>query len=444
MTTKKALVFGGGGARGAFEVGVWKALNEMGYQPDIVVGTSVGALNGALYLKGDVDAAERLWKELETTDILDYEKEMSFDTFQTYQKSTLQFFFDAVREGGISTEPLYRLVSDYLEEEDSLRKRGIEFGLTVTNDQAGEVEAFYLEDIPEGMLSEYLVASASLYPALEKTIIEDVPYIDGGYKNNIPVNLALDKGADELIVVDILGIDYFRSFSIPEGVEAVLIESNWPLGDLLYFHEKRTEFNILLGYLQTMKAFDYYRGHWYTFVENGMEEETNCFYRFLKKLMKGDIFPQLNSLFSSEENQLHWLKTLKKEWNKRIRGRELPIALLELTAKTLLLTPAQVYVVQEMKEEIIYHVRLFQQNEFNETIKKLLPNELPMTGAEWVLFYKERIPFISDKKVLAHFHQVLLKDPADCLSVSNQLLIQLRPLPFLLSIYLYYLEFSQA
>lgn len=56
---KTALVLGGGGARGAFEVGVWKALDELDYKPDIITGTSVGALNGALMLQGNVLDAEK-------------------------------------------------------------------------------------------------------------------------------------------------------------------------------------------------------------------------------------------------------------------------------------------------------------------------------------------------------------------------------------------------
>ena len=45
---KRAVVLSGGGAKGGYQIGVWKVLRQMGFTPDIVVGTSVGALNGAL------------------------------------------------------------------------------------------------------------------------------------------------------------------------------------------------------------------------------------------------------------------------------------------------------------------------------------------------------------------------------------------------------------
>lgn len=49
---KKAVVLSGGGAKGGYQIGVWKVLRQMGFTPDIVVGTSVGALNGALMALG--------------------------------------------------------------------------------------------------------------------------------------------------------------------------------------------------------------------------------------------------------------------------------------------------------------------------------------------------------------------------------------------------------
>ena len=64
MGEKKALVLCGGGAKGAYHIGVWKALQEIGYEPDIITGTSVGALNGALFTIGKADVAEELWKNI--------------------------------------------------------------------------------------------------------------------------------------------------------------------------------------------------------------------------------------------------------------------------------------------------------------------------------------------------------------------------------------------
>lgn len=65
-----ALVLGGGGAHGAYQIGVWQALKEHNIQFEIITGTSVGALNGALILQGDMEKAVGLWKKLSTRQVL--------------------------------------------------------------------------------------------------------------------------------------------------------------------------------------------------------------------------------------------------------------------------------------------------------------------------------------------------------------------------------------
>ena len=61
MSKEYGLVFDGGGARGAYQIGAWEALVEAGVKINAVAGTSVGALNGALVCMGDVDKAEDIW-----------------------------------------------------------------------------------------------------------------------------------------------------------------------------------------------------------------------------------------------------------------------------------------------------------------------------------------------------------------------------------------------
>ena len=68
---KTALVLGGGGSRGAYEIGVWQALRELGIKIDMVFGTSVGSINGALIVQDDFDVAVKLWREITTNMIFD-------------------------------------------------------------------------------------------------------------------------------------------------------------------------------------------------------------------------------------------------------------------------------------------------------------------------------------------------------------------------------------
>ena len=75
---KRALVLCGGGSRGAYEIGAWRALTELGVRFQGVYGTSIGALNAALVARGDVEAASQLWQNIRLSQIMTVEDEDDF------------------------------------------------------------------------------------------------------------------------------------------------------------------------------------------------------------------------------------------------------------------------------------------------------------------------------------------------------------------------------
>ena len=73
------LVLAGGGVRGAYQIGVWKALKELKIKVSAVSGVSIGAVNGALFVQGSKTKAERLWNKIAIDDIISLPKEMEND-----------------------------------------------------------------------------------------------------------------------------------------------------------------------------------------------------------------------------------------------------------------------------------------------------------------------------------------------------------------------------
>ena len=67
---KTAIVLAGGGSRGAYQIGVWKALREMGIDYQLVTGTSVGALNGVLMVQQEYDKALAVWENISSQQVL--------------------------------------------------------------------------------------------------------------------------------------------------------------------------------------------------------------------------------------------------------------------------------------------------------------------------------------------------------------------------------------
>ena len=110
------LVLGGGGARGAYQIGVWKALLEKDIQFEVITGTSVGGLNGALIAQGDYNQALALWEEIETDKVLDITfKEVEVLDFSAQVDQLRTFIRTSLQQRGVSSEPLRSLLEERLE-----------------------------------------------------------------------------------------------------------------------------------------------------------------------------------------------------------------------------------------------------------------------------------------------------------------------------------------
>ena len=101
-----AIALEGGGAKGAYEVGVWRALDEADVRFDAVAGTSVGALNGAMMVMGELEQALRLWENIRFSQVFDaddeqlkklYDHKLSEVDFRTLFKDAIE----AIHEGGL-------------------------------------------------------------------------------------------------------------------------------------------------------------------------------------------------------------------------------------------------------------------------------------------------------------------------------------------------------
>lgn len=271
MAKKTALVLAGGGARGSYQIGVWQALRELDISVDIVTGTSVGALNAALISMQDFDNAMNLWKRIDTSMILAVELDAGLPVKDKVSKLIIQFFKDYGTSGGMDSYPLKQLLAEYCNEE-IIRNSEISFGLVAFEKKGMKSAELFVEDIKEGQLIDYLVASASLYPAMKVCEIDGNEYIDGGYCDNLPVSLALKKGADKIIAVDLDAIGIVKKNVLEKVEDLIIIRSYWDLGPLLVFDRELIRRNIRLGYLDAMKAYAVYDGIAFSFIKSTFPE----------------------------------------------------------------------------------------------------------------------------------------------------------------------------
>lgn len=255
-TPVRALVLAGGGAKGSYQVGVWRALQELQWTPVIITGASVGTLNGCMFASGKADEVEQLWRTMESHDVLDVPATRDADELRA-------FFLDVIRSGGLDVQPLAEQI-DALIDEEAVRRSPIRFGLVMTEMATMRSVQCRIEDIPAGQLKEYLLASSACFPALRPREIDGVKYIDGGWRDNMPLRLAAAMGATELLGVDIDGIGIIPPNNT--GLPTRIVRSHWNLGPTLDFDPARAARNIALGYLDTMRLFGRFGGTAYAIL----------------------------------------------------------------------------------------------------------------------------------------------------------------------------------
>lgn len=269
---KTGLVLGGGGSRGAYEIGVWQALRELGIGIDVVTGTSVGAINGALVCQGSFDLAVDLWRELETHMVFDVGEDkkisdhfdfnfniagMPVDQLNAYAKEILT-------RGGADVSGLKRMLNQHLKEEN-IRRSPVEYGLVAVEYPAMIPYNLKKQDIPTGQMADFILASAACFPAVKTVEIEGKKFIDGGYSDNLPIHLAYELGAERIIAVDLDAIGMKKIPKDSPDRPITIISSSWDLGNFLVFDKVNSRRILRLGYLDAMKKFRIFDGLAFTF-----------------------------------------------------------------------------------------------------------------------------------------------------------------------------------
>ena len=261
---KRALVLGGGGAKGSYQMGAWQAFRELEMEFDIITGTSIGSINGALMAQDAFEVADELWNNIEYENIFHEERKTNIRTINSALDMVKFAVNDALIQGSVDSSSLEALIKEAVDE-DKVRASSIRFGLVTVELPTMRPLTPMIEEIPRGMLYRYLMASSSCFPVFSPYDIDGVRYIDGGYYDNVPINLAIKEGADYVVAVDLDGIGFVREPASEQGVDIIRIRSYWDLGTVFEFDKNIFARNRRLGYYDTMKAFGKLDGFYYTF-----------------------------------------------------------------------------------------------------------------------------------------------------------------------------------
>jgi NTE family protein len=189
-------VLGGGGARGAAQVGVLQGLFEAGVDPPVaVVGTSVGALNGSAIAAYPSLAGTMMLREVW----------MSRQAVEVFRAHPLGMILSGLRRDQVSALPqqnIRRLIerAQALTGVTTFEQLRVPLAVVATDLNAGRPAVFR-----SGLLTPALLASTAIPGLFPSVRIADREHLDGGVVNNTPINIAVADGAKEILAISLMG-----------------------------------------------------------------------------------------------------------------------------------------------------------------------------------------------------------------------------------------------
>ena len=225
---KWGLVLGGGGAKGAYQIGVWKALQELNF-PEFsgISGASVGALNSALWVMGNYQTAENIWSNICWADFVS----LSHDGKRI-----------ANREG---LRNIIRQKMDF----EAVRNSNIPVYASVLSSENLHVQYRKLNGKDDSYIENVLLASSSIPAFYGKTEIEGGQYWDGGFSiggDNVPIFPLYEyENIRNFVTVELSENEKVR---IPENCNVIRIRPSHSLGMMLYFDRNAMFSRMQQGY----------------------------------------------------------------------------------------------------------------------------------------------------------------------------------------------------
>ena len=414
---KRAIALGAGGARGAYQIGAWKALRELGVDYDIVVGSSIGSVNGVAMVQDDYDLALDLWKNISVDKIFAGDVDLDFEP-QDIIGSTeklVSLLIKILTNKGLDISPFLDLLNDIVDE-DKVRASAREFGIVALRVPLIKGMEITKEKMKVGYMAKYILASSSAFPVFPVCEVDGNKYIDGGYYDSLPINFARNLGAEEVVAIDVsLSTTHEEELS---SNDVIYIKSAWSLGPFLDFDNESIMRNMDLGYNDTMKAYGKYRGFRYTFLLNDEESFNDVALALKKSIEKVDHemnlqkYKRIRNILNSK-NLLDYIA--KYTDNKELSPYEYLLRAEEICAELFTQNPQEIYDFISLKDQLMSHFN----NPRKVDYEKIFNN---LSSIMSIMELYEYIKQISNEEIIASILYKLL-DGQDMVSEMAKIAI---------------------
>jgi predicted acylesterase/phospholipase RssA len=269
---KRALVLCGGGSLGSYEIGVWRYLREKNITFDIVTGTSIGALNGAIITTGEFDKAVTLWQSVAADKVIshgiNFYNGMMRDFTKAKGAKIRLLAKDYFKHGGVDISPLLALLDKAIDPKKVLASP-MEFATVCSTFPGFKEVDVDMKKLKEEDVMPWLLASSACFPIFPIRKIGDKRYVDGGYNNNLPIDLALKMGADEIVAVLLHAVPKMPQH--PEYMDLPFVTTVRPsrdTGSIMDFDVEIENQNMQLGYNDAKKTYGECWGQAFTFEKD--------------------------------------------------------------------------------------------------------------------------------------------------------------------------------
>lgn len=270
----KGLVLAGGGALGAYQIGAYEALLEMGHKFDIITGTSIGALNGSFIASNMFDELKALWDDMVPSDVVVggdlLNGTRTSDTLKSGNNSLIKSYIK--NHMSLDNSPLKHYMTDAFDF-NRFYECKTRIGIVTTQVPKFKEVNIELKKIRKEQVTPFLFASSACVPLFPYEVIEKKKYIDGFFSDNLPVKYCFEMGATDIVAIDM------RLFGLKPKNPYLLklpnvkyIAPYTSLGSMIDFSQETIQKNKLLGYLDAKKAYKLLRGYYYCF-ENEFNTE---------------------------------------------------------------------------------------------------------------------------------------------------------------------------
>ena len=272
-----AVALEGGGAKGAYEIGVWQTLEEAGVKYNAVSGTSVGALNGALMVMRDLPRAVSCWSNISLSKVIDlapgeeddFKRLMDGDMELEDLQQLIPQALEVIRNRGLDVSPLRAWVREVVDTK-KIKASDVAFFISTVSLTDRKGMEIHVNELPEDEICDMLLASA-YHPSFRLEKLGGKLYADGGFVDNLPLHALVENGYKDIIAVRLPGMGIERRFKIPEDVNITTIYPCSNLGHVLDFDAELSRRNMAIGRLDAKRVLYGLRGRKY-YIDRSMSE----------------------------------------------------------------------------------------------------------------------------------------------------------------------------